>query len=189
MNFWIMSLELCYPALLCLGSWQPEHLVNQSPSLPGLGKSAFLWDSHCFLLNEAQGSCSQMGRGYEHHGPSKRFFTDRRWMSSMPATYSPLSSLSEQPGLGAAMLRGSERTRRRSVSFLLSFSFPSPSSLPLFLTPLFVQQIYQALYHYLALYSQGGGHWRRELWYLEALTLFGKQTWDSVPGSSIIQLC
>lgn len=44
----------------------------------------------------------------------------------MPATYSPLSSLSEQPGLWAAVLRGSERTRRRSVSFLLSFSFPFP---------------------------------------------------------------
>lgn len=60
----------------------------------------------------------------------------------MPATYSPLSSLSEQPGLGTAILRGSERTRRHSVSFLLSFSFPF-----LLLTPLFVQQIYQALYH------------------------------------------
>ena len=31
MNFWMTSLELCYPALLCLGSWQPELLVNQFP--------------------------------------------------------------------------------------------------------------------------------------------------------------
>lgn len=68
-------------------------------------------------------------------------------MSSMPATYSPLSSLSEQPGLEVAMLRGSERTRRHSVSFLLSSPSLSPSSLPLVLTPLFVQQIYQALCH------------------------------------------
>lgn len=47
-------------------------------------------------------------------------------MSSMPATYSPLSSLSEQPGLGAAML---EAVREQGDVLYLSFS-PSPSLPP-----------------------------------------------------------
>lgn len=41
MNFWMTSLELCYPALLCLGSWQPELLVNQFPPCQVWGSLPF----------------------------------------------------------------------------------------------------------------------------------------------------